>query len=272
MRIRTIAVLASWMLIVGGAVAADDAARSEAHQAYAAQLWEFLHRPGNRFDSWGQWAIPLSLPVGPAVDEDDTVYANSVAASRKTLESPFDVGSVLVCQHKQDGQEVGVTVWFRPSEDYAESGWYFAHFAPDGTVVKTSVDKGEFNKKGFVTALENGRLWVFRLGTSQIAEWASKGAPEKSVTMPGAGPQGMTMKAFDKETIVAYNSAADGFVTFEEDGRLWFFAEGSDDLADYLAQGEPAKSVTRPGAGPSGMTVKSTEADTLDKYLEAIQE
>ena len=89
--------------------------------------------------------------------------------------------------------------------------------------------------------------------------------------MPGAGPNGMTLKGFDRESIQAYVAAADGFLTFEEDGRLWIFEAGSPDLADFLANGEPAKSVTRPGAGPMGMSIKSTDAEVLDRYLKALE-
>ncbi len=60
-----------------------------------------------------------------------------------------------------------------------------------------------------------------------------------------------------------------GFVTFEEDGRLWVFTHHSPELADYLAGGELAKHVIRPGAGPAGMTIKGPDAETIDAYLVA---
>lgn len=58
-----------------------------------------------------------------------------------------------------------------------------------------------------------------------------------------------------------------GFRTFERDGRLWVFREGSEDLATFLEHGEPAKSVTSIGSGPSGMTLRSGDMDTIQAYL-----
>lgn len=62
--------------------------------------------------------------------------------------------------------------------------------------------------------------------------------------------------------------AQPGFYTEldERDGRLWVFREGSDDLAAYQEKGRPANHVLRPGAGPLGLTLKSTEAAVLDEY------
>ncbi|MBD5772472.1 hypothetical protein IF202_15645 [Marinomonas sp. SM2066] len=59
----------------------------------------------------------------------------------------------------------------------------------------------------------------------------------------------------------------DGFTTQVEDGRLWVFEEGSEDLAFFEEHGEPAKQYTSIGTGPNGMTVKAASQETLDKYL-----
>jgi hypothetical protein len=58
-----------------------------------------------------------------------------------------------------------------------------------------------------------------------------------------------------------------GFVTFIEDGRLLVFADGSDGLREYRRAGELGKSVTRIGVGPGGMSVRSTEAETITAYM-----
>ena len=68
--------------------------------------------------------------------------------------------------------------------------------------------------------------------------------------------------ALDLETY-----AKPGFVVLEDDGRLWVFREGSDDLTAFQESGEPAKQVVRPLAAPGGVTVKSTESATIDEYL-----
>ncbi|MGE0725643.1 MAG: hypothetical protein AB7O45_14790 [Alphaproteobacteria bacterium] len=60
-----------------------------------------------------------------------------------------------------------------------------------------------------------------------------------------------------------------GFWTKEQDGRLWVFAAGSKELAEFQKHGEPAKQVTRIGAGPNGMTIKSSDAKVIDAYVAA---
>jgi hypothetical protein len=59
-------------------------------------------------------------------------------------------------------------------------------------------------KPGFVTIVEKGRLWVFRDGSSELAEYRAKGAPAKQVIRPNAGPMGMTLKATEAEILDAY--------------------------------------------------------------------
>jgi hypothetical protein len=63
--------------------------------------------------------------------------------------------------------------------------------------------------------------------------------------------------------------AKPGFYTDVKDGRLWVFREGSKELADYRKHGEPAQQVTRIGAGPKGMTIKSSDTKVIDEYLAA---
>jgi hypothetical protein len=61
----------------------------------------------------------------------------------------------------------------------------------------------------------------------------------------------------------------DGFVVEEVDGRLWVFRAGSEALTEYRQHGEPAKSVTRIGVGPGGMTLRGPDTETLDAYQKA---
>ncbi len=58
-----------------------------------------------------------------------------------------------------------------------------------------------------------------------------------------------------------------GFVTKFDDGRLWVFRKGSKELESFMKDGELAKQVIRPGAGPRGMTLKAPDRKTLDAYL-----
>ena len=50
-------------------------------------------------------------------------------------------------------------------------------------------------------------------------------------------------------------------------GHLGNRSPGSPDLKEFKANGEPAKYVIRPAAGPLGATVKGPDTDTLDAYL-----
>jgi hypothetical protein len=60
-----------------------------------------------------------------------------------------------------------------------------------------------------------------------------------------------------------------GYATEVKDGRLWVFRDGSKDLAEFRQRGEPAHIVTRIGAGPNGMTIRSSEVEIIDGYLAA---
>ncbi|MBD1401489.1 hypothetical protein ICT70_12525 [Pelobacter sp. M08fum] len=60
-------------------------------------------------------------------------------------------------------------------------------------------------KPGFVTGIEDGRLWVFKEGTKEADAYiASKSKPAKHVVRPGAGPNGITIRAPEFDTIDAY--------------------------------------------------------------------
>lgn len=60
-----------------------------------------------------------------------------------------------------------------------------------------------------------------------------------------------------------------GFYTEVKEGRLWVLRDGSKELAEFKKDGELAKQVTRIGAGPNGMTIKSSDVEVIDDYLAA---
>lgn len=124
-------------------------------------------------------------------------------------------------------------------------------------------------RPGYDVQVAKGRLWVFRAGSKDGAAFLATGEPAKSITRPGAGPEGMTIRAVDAETIDGYLHSTCAFAAFVDQGRLWVFRDGSKDLESFLAHGEPARSVTRPGAGPGGMTIRSGDAETIDAYMTA---
>jgi hypothetical protein len=125
-----------------------------------------------------------------------------------------------------------------------------------------------FGRPGFtVVPAADNRIWVFRDGSKEIEELRKHGELVKFVTRPGAGPGRMTVRAPDGDTILAYAAAREGFSTSVREGRIWVFRPGSKELAEFEKSGEPAKSVTRIGAGPLGMTVKGPDPDTITEYL-----
>jgi hypothetical protein len=144
---------------------------------------------------------------------------------------------------------------------------------PLGMTVKgpdsETVDEYLTAKPGFVTKVVDGRLWVFREGSKELEDFKTIGEPAKHVIRPGAGPHGMTLKAPDTETAMAYMTQQVGFETIVKDGRLWVFLPGSEALDDFERMGEPAKHVIRPGAGPMGLTLKAPDRETAQAYLRA---
>jgi hypothetical protein len=64
-----------------------------------------------------------------------------------------------------------------------------------------------YDRPGFVTQVEDGRLWVFRAGSKELEEFQAKGEPAKQVVRPGAGPGRITLKGPDAETLDAYLAA-----------------------------------------------------------------
>jgi len=71
-------------------------------------------------------------------------------------------------------------------------------------------DMSRYQRAGFVVKMEDGRLWVFRAGSKELAEFEQKGEPVRQVIRPLAGPGGITLKAVDSETLDEYLAAYQG--------------------------------------------------------------
>jgi hypothetical protein len=126
---------------------------------------------------------------------------------------------------------------------------------------------GPFSKEGFVTILEDDRLWVFDENSEQLTAYQTNGELAKHTTQIGVGPAGLTVKAPDKETILRYLAAKPGFVATVDEGRIWVFRTGSEELKTVTDGGELAKHVTRVNAGPLDTTLKAPDKETLDEYI-----
>lgn len=126
-----------------------------------------------------------------------------------------------------------------------------------------------YAKPGFAVLEEDGRLWVFREGSDDLAMFREVGEPAKQVVRPLAAPGGVTVKSTDSDTIDEYLTTLPDFYTRMDDGRLWVFRAGSAELEEFLQTGEPAKQVVRPLAGPFGLTIKAVDTAVIDEYLAA---
>ncbi|MCA8978090.1 MAG: hypothetical protein KDC98_25410 [Planctomycetes bacterium] len=129
---------------------------------------------------------------------------------------------------------------------------------------------GSYDRPGFIAIEKEGRLTVFCAESEDLASFRKSGDLIKCVTRIGAGPNGMTVRAPDAETIDGYALSRPGFAARVSDGRIWVFAAGSKDFATYCSVGEPAKCVTLIGAGPGGETVKSSDAAVIEAWKKAL--
>ncbi|MGE3932652.1 MAG: hypothetical protein AB7F67_05345 [Rhodospirillaceae bacterium] len=67
------------------------------------------------------------------------------------------------------------------------------------------------------------------------------------------------------ETTSGHNEA--GFETSVHENPLWVFRAGSKEAADFKKNIEPKVIVTRVGAGPNNMTIRSSDAKTIDDHI-----
>jgi hypothetical protein len=129
---------------------------------------------------------------------------------------------------------------------------------------------GPYDRPGFVTRVEKNRVWVFRKGSKDLSSFLKGGEPGKSATLVGAGPEGMTLRGPDIDTLESYLVARQGYEVFFRDGRYWVFKEGSMDAAWFAMGGsELSKTVTLVGAGPGGRTVRGADMETAQGYVSA---
>lgn len=131
-------------------------------------------------------------------------------------------------------------------------------------------------KSGFVTFIHDGRLWIFKEDSRELADFTKNWDLAKHVVLPGMGPKGMTILAPDKSIATAFVLSQDGYeyVIEKKQGdaeRLWVFKQNSKELTTFKKDGELAKHVIRINAGPMGMTIKAPDAETIDGYLKGVK-
>ncbi len=65
----------------------------------------------------------------------------------------------------------------------------------------------QYDKPGFVTKIEDGRLWVFAANSKELAQFEEHGEPTVSMSKIGEGPEGMTLRGPSTAVLEAYQAA-----------------------------------------------------------------
>lgn len=258
-RLATVLFVAVAGSLVAPSFALSGNERSEAHQKYVATVWEYID--GTDYQSWPEADGPLHIGVGPWLGQKTFV----------DQKGDWEEGSTIISEN-WDGEKLSsVSIFMKQAAGYSvrNKDWYWVHFTADGKVVSASPDKEEYRKPGYVTWVIDGRLWLFVMNSTDAADFVKSGDLAKNVTRIAAGPDRMSVRSSNAETIDAYLAAKEGFFVWPVEGRLWVYHSDDPALADFLAGTEPAKVVIRPGAGPDGVTLKATETETLDAYIAA---
>lgn len=258
---KQVAVLLLAVTLSGSSIQSSTAGdiRTKTHEDYIATLWHYVQH--SNYQSWPQAEEFIGLGVGPWLGQK--TFLND--------KGNWSEGSILISETWHGEELGGISIFLKQRAGYSTKSkdWYWVHFAADGTVVSASPDKEAHRKAGFVSWVVEGRLWVFNITSAEAADFVKGGEPAKSVTRPGAGPGRMTVRSSDNETIEAFIATKPGFFVWPVDGRLWVFRSGSAEIAAFLTDGELARSVTRPGAGPGGVTLRSEDSETIEAYVTA---
>ena len=141
----------------------------------------------------------------------------------------------------------------------------------DGATLDAYLAATVYAYPGFHVEMNDGRLWVFQDGSEALADYRKVGEPAKRLTRIAAGPGDLTIIGPDAETLDAYMATKGcgqpGFAPYLMDGRLWVFRNPSDELVQFATVGEPAKRITRIGAGPRDLSLVGPDNETLDAYM-----
>lgn len=79
------------------------------------------------------------------------------------------------------------------------------HLHGNGATPPATADgRRAYDRPGFVTYADRGRLWVFDADSDDLARFQAHGEPRRSVTLVGAGPRGMDLRAADRDTLERY--------------------------------------------------------------------
>lgn len=193
----------------------------------------------------------VATQVASAATTTDTDATGLAVNTISHKTSPFNKPGFIV------EEEEGLLWVRRPGQEKSDKAISLISQGPGGKTVR-AVDREtamEYiaTRPGFITEVEEGRLWVLKPGQEKS---------DKHTTIVGQGPMGMTVKAADRDTIIEYLAAKPGFKTMVRDGRVW--------VLDYDEKPQD-KHVTFVAAGPLGMTVKANDRDLALAYFAAAE-
>jgi uncharacterized protein (TIGR03000 family) len=161
-----------------------------------------LHADGDTSKAPAQ--IVVTVPAGAKI-EIDGQPTKSTGTKREFESPPIAVGKDFSYSFKVtfQGKDITRDVRVRAKETTS------VDFTKDFTATPPVVDKGvgPYSKPGFVTFVKDGRLWVFRAGSKALQDYKKDGEPAQQATRVGDGPEGMTLKGPDAETLDAYLKA-----------------------------------------------------------------
>lgn len=75
------------------------------------------------------------------------------------------------------------------------------------TLLGACATGGPYDKPGFATVVDDGRLWVFEVPSKAWTDYQNGIEPGKIASAIGAGPDGMTIKAPNQKVLDAYLKA-----------------------------------------------------------------
>jgi hypothetical protein len=129
----------------------------------------------------GHAASPYDIPGYTTIVEDGRLWV-------------FETGSADLAKFLTEGEPAKIVV--------------LPAMGPDGMTLKGTerevMMEFALTKPGFTVILEEGRLWVFRTGSADLAQFHEHGEPAKIVVRPGAGPRNITLKSVDGGILDTY--------------------------------------------------------------------
>ena len=127
----------------------------------------------------------------------------------------------------------------------------------------------KYDRPGYEAFIENERLWVLVPGTAAWSNFIKLGEPTISATWIGEGPEGMTLRGADEDSLLGYVGQTAGFKAIPQKGVLYVFRDPSEALDKFEDFNRLEPRIEAKEAGPHAATLVSNDQATIDAYLAA---